>query len=223
MADFDDEVSLKSELERKAVKKFLERQARGRAFKQQRNTELRPSAHRYSSPAKPGFLSTKSRSYADLYQKPRKANGWNASTQLYQPPPRPPSARSRFAPDLAQRYEQNVALRRKIALDKAVVIDDDFRPEIAKVLKGFKTRCRNRSRDRTIQEIWKDIETDAPPVEAEEDHDAEEEERRKFAETNNIGFRKWIRRQRAARREHNRVARQTALRSSDSENVRPHH
>lgn len=201
-----------NDLESAAVQRFLERQAAGRAAKRQRNIELRPSAHKYMSPTKPIGAG-----YAAVFNNSKCPAGWNASTSTSSP--RRITKPRRFEKDLAEKYRQTLEHRNLVSLE-SVRIDSDFRPRIANMLKGFKARCRNRSRDMSVHKIWRKIEQDAPAASEEEIAAAEvakaEEEARARADVFGIGSGKWIHRQKIARQEKERIRRQKQLRAANS-------
>mmetsp|Transcript_29635 Transcript_29635/g.43926 ORF Transcript_29635/g.43926 Transcript_29635/m.43926 type:complete len:283 (+) Transcript_29635:106-954(+) len=202
-----------NELESAAVQRFLLRQAAGRAVKEQKNTELRPSTHRYSSPAKAGggSFAVKNTGYTARYKPTRNVAGWNASTTTAQS--RPKTLPRRFEKDIAAKYRENAEFRRQVTLE-SVRIDDDFRPEITRLLNGFKARCRNRSRDMTVHNLWRKIERDAP-VPSEEEAAAADAAAKAAEEADvaGVGSGKWIHRQRVARLEKQRVEKQKRLRA----------
>jgi hypothetical protein len=228
-----------------ATTRFVERQEAARLTRQERNTELRPSSHRYSSPALPaggrsaprtgqgsggGGGGGSSSSGGGGYSARHAPNGgggsggkngfgtavgWDGSTQTYNRA-RPAPLR-RFAKGLDEKYRLNEEARLRASLD-SVVIDEDFRPGVAAVLQAFKARCRNRARDTTIHEVWSKIDADAPLPDDEDDEEAADGQGAD-GDDYGTGSSRWIQRQRVARQEHERVAKQLALRQATEEKV----
>lgn len=248
MWDGDEEVPdvpVENELERQAVRRFLERQAAARAARAARNTELRPSSHQYKSPAphkSSSHHAAKFQGYASRYGSGSEPKPWNPSTSTFHPRRPPPR---RFEEDLAAKYRQMVELRRQASLDETVRIDQDFRPEVAKLLQGFKARCRNRVRDMSsVHKVWRKIERDLPAKEEEEETDDDNDDnddndgkegnyrygggyhhgdRATSKDVFGAGSGKWIQRQRVARRRQERVKEQTTLRASSAPASSAHH
>ena len=224
-----------NKFEREAARRFVERQTRARIARQQqqREKELRPSSHQYSSPARPQSEGSATRGssrtvgYAARYTHSNSGNN-NASIAIYGSPRRGWDASTKaikkrreiprtFQKNLQEKYHQISEARERASLE-SVEIDTDFRPGITALLRGFKTRCRNRMRDRTISEIWNKMNVDALLPQELEVKQAQEEaaSARLFEREDDItGSARWVQRQRLARQEHERISRRLTLRESE--------